>query len=438
MLIIYSLFYTVISNYRIFRTVTGIPLKFGAALLLALVVIVLSSFTSKPLETKSLTKLRHGRNQLIIFLNTAVLSFLIFIICLLIGIWKKSEFPLITNSLNVLLFCTLIFWNGIIRVYIHSKQLGIKWRVIGIAAGMIPFVHLWVLDKILIITGREIEFENMRLVRDRERAPEQICRTKYPILLVHGVFFRDYTYFNYWRRIPKALEKNGAVLYYGQHQSAASVEDSAKELAARILDIVNTTGCEKVNIIAHSKGGLDARYAISMLGMDKYTASLSTVCAPHRGCEFADWLLHKVDPGFLDGVAANYNSVLKKLGDKNPDFKSAVWDLTSEKASALDSIMNDPPGVFCQSFGSKLNVSEGGRFPLNLTHKFVDLFDGENDGLVGCNSFSWGSKYTFLTVNGIRGISHGDTIDLNMENIDGFDVREFYVQMVKDLKDRGY
>lgn len=37
------------------------------------------------------------------------------------------------------------------------------------------------------------------------------------------------------------------------------------------------TGCEKVNIIAHSKGGLDSRYAISRLGMDQYTASLTTI-----------------------------------------------------------------------------------------------------------------------------------------------------------------
>lgn len=29
-------------------------------------------------------------------------------------------------------------------------------------------------------------------------------------------------------------------------------------------------------------------------------------------------------------------------------------------------------------------------------------------------------------------------IDLNRENIPGFDVREFYVNLVKDLKEKGY
>ena len=43
-----------------------------------------------------------------------------------------------------------------------------------------------------------------------------------------------------------------------------------------------------------------------------------------------------------------------------------------------------------------------------------------------------------LTVNGTRGISHGDMIDLNRENIREFDVREFYVQLVAKLKQSGY
>ena len=74
---------------------------------------------------------------------------------------------------------------------------------------------------------------------------------------------------------------------------------------------------------------------------------------------------------------------------------------------------------------------------MNFTYQLVNYFDGGNDGLVGEKSFPWGANYQFLTVNGVRGISHGDMIDLNRENIDGFDVREFYVLLVADLKNRG-
>lgn len=58
--------------------------------------------------------------------------------------------------------------------------------------------------------------------------------------------------------------------------------------------------------------------------------------------------------------------------------------------------------------------------------------------MVSENSFKWGDNYTFLTTDGNRGISHGDMIDLNRENIKGFDVREFYVQLINDLKAKGF
>ena len=74
---------------------------------------------------------------------------------------------------------------------------------------------------------------------------------------------------------------------------------------------------------------------------------------------------------------------------------------------------------------------------MNFSYQLVNYFDGNNDGLVGEKSFPWGEKYQFLTVRGKRGISHGDLIDLNRENFDEFDVREFYVQLVHDLKQRG-
>ena len=45
------------------------------------------------------------------------------------------------------------------------------------------------------------------------------CQTKYPILLVHGIGARHRRFFNYWGRIPKVLQKNGAVIFYS-HQDA--------------------------------------------------------------------------------------------------------------------------------------------------------------------------------------------------------------------------
>ena len=97
----------------------------------------------------------------------------------------------------------------------------------------------------------------------------------------------------------------------------------------------------------------------------------------------------------------------------------------------------DSDKVIYLSYGSCLKKPGSGRFPLNMTNAFVNYFDGMNDGLVGEKSFKWGESYTLLVNSYNRGISHGDMIDLNRENIRGFDVREFYVQLVANLKERG-
>lgn len=331
----------------------------------------------------------------------------------------------------------ILYWNGVIRIFCTSVQLGIKWRVYGIIFGWFPIVNIYVLLKIISIAAAEAEYETRKLELNAARKDKAICKTRYPILFVHGVFFRDSNIFNYWGRIPGELTKNGAVIFYGQQQSAASVRTSAEELAERIRGIVKDTGCEKVNIIAHSKGGLDSRYAISCLGMDKHVASLTTINTPHRGCIFADYLLEKVPEKVRISITEKYNNALRQLGDTNPDFISAVTDLTASHCKVFNESVPDVPGVYYQSVGSKMNRARSGRFPLNIAYPLVKHFDGENDGLVSVESAKWGERFTMISIDGKRGISHADIIDLNRENIRGFDVREFYVGLAADLKKRG-
>lgn len=371
-----------------------------------------------------------------------------FVITTAVSIWhyvpvlfravKELDLSPLFDILLVIVGELMLFWIGIILVYLTSRQLGFKTRILGIIFGLIPLANLIMLMKILRITGREAKTELARCKRNKLRVSEQVCRTKYPLLLVHGVFFRDFEHFNYWGRIPDELRRNGATIYYGEHQSADCVDNSAKELEKRILQIVQENGYEKLNVIAHSKGGLDMRTALSKTSVAPYVASLTTVNTPHRGCEFADYLLNKIPESQQQMIANTYNRAAAKLGDPNPDFMAAVTDLTSAACSERNETVRDVPGVYYQSIGSVMEKPSAGRFPLNMTYNLVNLFDGKNDGLVGEKSFPWGSNFQMLTVSGKRGISHGDVIDLNRENFEGFDVREFYVKMVSDLKQKGF
>lgn len=375
--------------------------------------------------------------ELLIYFLLSVSGSVLWLAAMLPAMFHEQRGMWFADLLCVILIEGLVFWNGILRVYFTSAQIGVKWRAIGIICGWIPVANVIVLVKIIRVASEECRFESEKIWSGQKRAPEKLCETKYPLLMVHGVFFRDYKYLNYWGRIPKELHVHGAKIFYGNHQSAASVADSGAELAARIQEIRKETGCGKVNIVAHSKGGLDSRYAISRLGMSPFVASLTTINTPHRGCIFADYLLDKIPESVKDRVAGAYNAALRKAGDENPNFLAAVGDLTASACERFNEEVKDAPEVYYQSVGSKLNVASGGRFPLNFSHHLVQYFDGPNDGLVSESSFPWGEDYTFLVTDGKRGISHGDVIDLNRENIRDFDVREFYVGLVNGLKRKG-
>ena len=272
-----------------------------------------------PRGTKSL-RLRlchHGTTLLALFIGSLIPSIL-WHVMLAVYLLPDAYMDLIFSVLFCIVLSALFFWNGIICVYCTSTQMGIKWRVLGALCGMIPILNLIVLTKIIRVTSDEVEFEIEKERITSDPALALICQTKYPLVLVHGVFFRDNRVFNYWGRVPHTLKLHGATIYYGQHQSALTVKESARELSARIKLIVERSGCEKVNIIAHSKGGLDCRYAISEFGLAPYVASLTTINTPHRGCLFAERLLHAIPERIKNKVATAYNSTLKVLETKRP------------------------------------------------------------------------------------------------------------------------
>lgn len=379
---------------------------------------------------------RHGVICLKGFICALILSVL-FHIVLAFRLLPDDWLKLLMSALFCISTISFLFWNGMITVYCASIQLGVKGRVKGLLMGLVPIANIVMLFKIIKTVQDEINFETAKIETDNARKADMICKTKYPLLFVHGVFFRDFKHVNYWGRIPDAVIKNGGKIYYGDHQSAASTADAGQELAERIKQITDETGCEKVNIIAHSKGGLDSRYAIANCGIADRVASLTTINTPHRGCLFAEYLLDKLPQGMQTTTASAYNAAMKSLGDPNPDFLAAVNDLRAEVCAEFDKSLTVPDTIYKQSVGSILTHATGGKFPLNFSYHLVKHFDGPNDGLVRETAFSFGESYTLLKPTGNRGISHGDMIDLNRENIEGFDVREFYVQLVSGLREKG-
>ena len=97
--------------------------------------------------------------------------------------------------------------------------------------------------------------------------------------------------------ISKTLLAEGYEVYRTEVPAFESVEASSTALAAQVDAILSATGKDKIHIIGHSMGGLDARYLISSLGYGDSVASLTTVATPHRGSPIADYVLEEDQDG---------------------------------------------------------------------------------------------------------------------------------------------
>jgi triacylglycerol lipase len=272
---------------------------------------------------------------------------------------------------------------------------------------------------------------------------DQSCITKYPFVFIHGTGFRDRNWFNYWGRIPTALASHGCKFYYGNQDSWATVENNAATLKERVAEILKESGAEKVNIVAHSKGGMEARYIISSLGMADAVASLTTISTPHHGSKTMDFVCRL--PAFSFRAAAFFaNHWFKLLGDSNPDFHFVCRQLTTCYAEEFNRNNADAEGVYYQSYAGVMQNSFSDMM-MFWPHFVVRRIEGENDGLVTPGSAQWGHFKGILKGPTNRGISHADEVDMRRRRLsrrtgDGYanDICDVYVRIVSDLKQLGY
>ena len=74
---------------------------------------------------------------------------------------------------------TIVFWTGIVTVYLSSVQLGLKWRVIGVLCGWIPIANLIALRR--IIRNRRARSHLRNGQGTAERQSRATTRLRHPI-----------------------------------------------------------------------------------------------------------------------------------------------------------------------------------------------------------------------------------------------------------------
>src|SRR5438132_9198875 len=125
-----------------------------------------------------------------------------------------------------------------------------------------------------------------------------IPQLRTPIVLVHGLFGFDrlriagLTVAHYFAGIPELLRSAGNRVLVPGLSPTAGVAVRAQELKDFLA---RESPREPVHLLAHSMGGLDARYMISCLGARDQVLSLTTLGTPHRGTSFADWSIRRLE-----------------------------------------------------------------------------------------------------------------------------------------------
>jgi triacylglycerol lipase len=275
-------------------------------------------------------------------------------------------------------------------------------------------------------------------------------------MLVHGTGFRDRKHLNYWGRIPAALERRGAKIFYGNQDSWGSIEHNAAILKDNLNKILDGADFDKVNIIAHSKGGLDARFMISSLRMAGKVASLTTVATTHHGSKTID-LFCKTPVWLYKSAAFITDLFFRMLGDEKPDLYTASRQFGTAYMKSFNRQNPDDPQVYYQSYAAVMK-NPFSDIILFVPNFFVGLVEGKNDGLVTPASAAWANYKGVLRGTGNRGISHADEVDLRRMDIsrkpskagmpdygisvnitkNGIsDIRDFYISVVAGLKQMG-
>ena len=256
--------------------------------------------------------------------------------------------------------------------------------------------------------------------------------TKYPVVLVHGMMVKDFSFWPAFRGITDFLQKQNVTVYVSNQDGLGAIATNAAQLKDEILEILHKENCEKVNIIAHSKGGVDARFMISCLGMAEYVASLTTLSTPHHGSGLSAKLLQM--PAFLAQAIAFFSNLFYRiLGDRQPDILQLGKELTADAMEDFNEAVPNAPSVYYQSFSSTAPHKKAFlRFIPYQISRYCEQDD--TDGMVAVKSSQWGNYRGSMSAE----LDHFKMVGVYGSKKKLTGVGLFYLHIIQELSHMGF
>jgi triacylglycerol lipase len=265
--------------------------------------------------------------------------------------------------------------------------------------------------------------------------------TKYPILLLHGVVLKDVLLFGRiplfkaFGKIEDVLRAQGYDVFYSDHDGLGSIENNAVQIKESVEKTLAETGAEKVNLIVHSKGGLDSLYMIDRFGMRDQIASLTFVSTPHRGSPVANFL-YGLPKFIFCPVSFLFNLTYRLLGDEHPDAKTACRQLCAVKEDIVTPVNpSSYDGIYMQSYSATMKRSRDDLvmgIPLLISKHYGNV---PGDGMVSVAS----CKYALYRGDCTEfSASHSEIVDLLVVGEKRKSIHRFYLTVAKELAQMGF
>ncbi|WP_240315880.1 esterase/lipase family protein [Salinibacter ruber] len=203
----------------------------------------------------------------------------------------------------------------------------------------------------------------------------------------------------------------------------------------RLQRVLDETDADRLLLIAHSMGGLDARYLISALGWHEVVDVLVTIATPHRGSSVASLVLDQPElvRDWLADMADWVGTHI--LEDGSANLRQALTELTPEHMeNTFNPEVPNHPDVDYWSYGCR--AGKGTAIPIAPIFRYLNRYlyeeEGENDGIVSVESARWGDYQGTIDADHARqvGLSSGLAAD--------FDSNAFYTSIVQNLADDGW
>lgn len=253
-------------------------------------------------------------------------------------------------------------------------------------------------------------------------------QTRYPILLVHGLFGFSTIggVINYFYQVPYNLERSGAKVYV----ASVSALNSSTIRGQQLASYINSLPDPKFNLFAHSQGAPTARVAASLV--PSRIASVTTIDGVNKGSKVAD-VIRGIIPA-NSAIQGGANALFNALGDlinllsgaNNPQHSIAALDaLTTPGTTQLNNALGwkglNPNG--CTGGNETINI--GGHnikaFSWSGSHPYTNVLDpsdpvlaltslafngAPNDGLVSSCESMFGH-----VINAYYDMNHLDAVN---------------------------